>query len=237
MKRLVPSIRKRIVRLLCPDGYGVVKRHGALFLVNSANWADQGIISHGIVERDQIRHFLSQIHHRQCDLFVDIGANIGIYTIFVARETKCRTIFAFEPDQYCYDQLRTNLMLNGLSERVETRPVAISNQDGEIPFEHGPSTHRILSKVGSGSTTKQSVASMRLDTIISCLGCRIALKIDIEGHELIALDGMKRLLEANQCFLQVECWEENSAPFVAEMANCGYVLTHRIDVDHYFANF
>lgn len=78
---------------------------------------------------------------------------------------------------------------------------------------------------------------MRLDAIISCSGRRIALKIDIEGHELIALDGMKRLLETNQCFLQVECWEENSALFVAEMARCGYVLTHRIDVDHYFANF
>ncbi len=235
LKRLIPSLRKRIAGVTRPYGYAVVKRHGALFLVNFTSWADRGITMHGVVERDQIQYLLAEIRRRQCTIFIDVGANMGIYSVFAAKETDCRTIIAFEPDPRSYDQLRANLLINGLSERVESRQAAVSDRDGPVPFEPGPPTHNVLSKISDGADASHSVAAVRLDDAVSVSNQRVAVKMDIEGHERTALDGMTRLLAENDCFLQVECWEHKAADFIAAMSARGYQLVHRIDVDHYFA--
>jgi FkbM family methyltransferase len=235
VKRLIPSLRKRAAGILRPHGYGVVKRFGALFLVNFTYWADRGVTTHGVVERDQILYLLAEIRRRQCQIFVDVGANMGIYTIYVARETECRKLLAFEPEQRGYDQLRANLLINGLSERVESRQAAVSDRNGRVPFEPGSPTHNVLSKVSSAPDASRSVPAVRLDDALFAVDQRIALKIDIEGHERAALEGMTQILAENDCFLQVECWPDNAAGFVAAMSARGYRLVHKIDVDHYFA--
>src|SRR5208282_3186708 len=99
----------------------------------------------------------------------------GIYSIFVAQRTGCRRIIAFEPDRRSYDQLCENLRLNGLAGRVETHPVAVSDRSGAVPFELGPETHDVLSKVGGAGAGAHSVAAARLDEFIAVQGERIAL--------------------------------------------------------------
>ncbi len=237
VKRLIPSVRKAWAALLWRDGQGVVRRDGARFKVNVRHWLGKSMVMHGAPERAQLSFLLANIAARGCTLFIDIGANFGIYSIFVAQRTGCRRIVAFEPDRRSYDQLLENLRLNGLAGRVETHPVAVSDISGEVPFELGPETHDVLSKVGGAGEGAHRVAATRLDDVIAVQGERIALKIDIEGHELAALGGMRALLKNNRCFAQVECFPHNAPGFIAAMEKCGYKFLRRIERDHYFANF
>jgi FkbM family methyltransferase len=237
-KRLVPSLRRRLWAVSHRGRSGVVKRHGARFLIlDDRNWADMGVLMHGVIERDQLCRLVAEIRARAIDTFLDIGANMGVYSVMVARETRCARIIAFEPDRRSFAQLEANLRLNGLGDRVEARRVAVSDRNGEAPFVPGPATHNVWSKIASPAEAGATVPAVRLDDALALAGRRVALKIDIEGHETAALAGMKTLLADNACLLQVECWAANAAPFAQAMRALGYDLKDQIAADYYFANF
>src|SRR5437667_10987689 len=119
LKRLIPSIRKWVARMTWTDGFGVVRSRAARFLVNYRNYVDRQIAFYDDYESEQIAYLLEAIRHYGCTTFVDIGANIGFYSVHVAGETSVSRLSAFEPDPRNVDQLRANLFLNGLSTRVE----------------------------------------------------------------------------------------------------------------------
>jgi FkbM family methyltransferase len=236
LKRLAPSIRKRMARLLWPNGRGIVRRDGVLYLLNlqSQNWYDTQILYWGAPESEQRAFLVENIRRRDCDTFLDIGANFGMYAACVALQTDCSTIIAYEPDKRSYDRLRANLLINGLTEKVQTRMAAVSDHTGTIPFKLGPVNDASASEVGEDGSG-YSVPSARLDDELTLKGHRIAFKIDIQFHELTALQRMLALLRENDCFLQVECVEDYAAPFIVAMQAQGYSLLHRIEIDYYFA--
>jgi FkbM family methyltransferase len=233
--RLIKSFRKRLAWLLWPTGYGVVRREGALFLVNLRHWAEKTLVTSGIFEREQLSYLLENINRRGSDAFIDIGANMGAYSIFVALRTRCKTIIAYEPDRRSIDRLRANALLNGLSGTIESHAVAVSSSNGTVPFTYGPDSFDAISKVADGPNAGP-VACVSLDEVVRFSGKQIVLKIDIEGHEGAALLGMRNLLSNNRCFIQVECFDENFAAAKATLESLGYRLVHEIGIDRYFEN-
>ncbi len=159
-------------------------------------------------------------------MLIDIGANAGLYSIFAALEERFADIVAYEPNQLCYDRMRANLLLNGLTDKVTTRRAAVSDHKGEVPFVYSPNNNDLFSQVVAEGSSRDTVPSVRLDDEWPITGRRVAIKMDIEGHERTALEGMKALLRNNDCFLQVECWEQNAEPFIAAMQAEGYRLIH-----------
>ena len=233
LKRLIPSLRKRVAPLRWPGGWRIAKIDGALFLVNYASFTDRVMGFDRNWERAQLAFFLDNVKRRGCEIFLDVGSHIGLYAILVARQAGCGRIIAFESDPRIYEQLRANLLLNDLSDRIETMPIALSDKIGSIPFVaetvFGAGEPR---SIADGAI---SVASRRLDDVLAPANRRIALKIDIEGHELAVLAGMTNLLHLNDCFVQVECFDAHLATFAATMAALGYELVHQIATDRYFA--
>ena len=64
---------------------------------------------------------------KEKDTFVDIGANVGLYTCYVAKKSNCR-VFAFEPSVFNLEVLARNIHLNGLSDLVTIIPLPLSSE-------------------------------------------------------------------------------------------------------------
>ncbi len=120
--------------------------------------------------------------------FVDIGANVGAYSVFVARraDPSCR-LLAFEPHPEVRERLQYNLRANDV-QAVEIFDIALSDKEGTIAFNAhtgniGQST--ILSADDHESRQVLSVATRPLLDVLNDVGMTKIdiLKIDIEGAE------------------------------------------------------
>jgi FkbM family methyltransferase len=232
-KRLVPSIRKRLAQITWPDGFAVVHSRGIPFLVNYQNYVDRQIAFYDDFESEQIAYLLENIRRYGCTNFIDIGANIGFYSVHVAIETSVSRLIAFEPDPRNFDHLRANLFLNALSTRAEVHRVAISDRAGKIAFNTFPDAGQSHVANGGGDT---QIDAVRLDDVLVMEGAALAIKIDIEGHEIVAVDGMRALLARNNCLIQAEVYPANLGRFRAALTDLGYREIHAIGHDHYFTN-
>jgi FkbM family methyltransferase len=129
----------------------------------------------------------------------DVGANIGEYTIRQAlRVGKEGLVFAFEPNPDAYSRLLRNIQINDLS-NVVSFPVAVSRASGKVLFNKDPRSTLAGRIVDAGaqadlSSEMISVDAVSLDEIVESRQIRIidVLKIDVEGSELLVLDGARR---------------------------------------------
>ncbi|MBY0429570.1 MAG: hypothetical protein K2Q10_00105, partial [Rhodospirillales bacterium] len=71
---------------------------GIRYLLRTRNFLDQSLARDGHYEAAAVDGLCWQINRRGVDLFLDIGAASGIYSLTVAKRTGCRDIVAFEPD-------------------------------------------------------------------------------------------------------------------------------------------
>lgn len=131
----------------------------------------------GLAEFEEMAFALHYLE--QDDLFVDVGANAGAYTVLASGATGARTI-ACEPDPDAIARLRDNVALNGLGGRVELHATAVGATIGEIAVTrgHGPMNQVV-------TTTDPGAALVPLTTLDALLAGRRArlIKIDVEGHE------------------------------------------------------
>jgi FkbM family methyltransferase len=130
-------------------------------------------------------HFL-----RPGDLFFDIGANIGSYTVLAAGAVGANA-WSFEPDPGTARHLRRNIALNGLEGRVTVHELALGPEAGEVRFSTGlDATNKVVA--GDGANTR-SVRQEALDAVAAAVR-PIMMKIDVEGYEDAVLAGASRVL-------------------------------------------
>lgn len=128
---------------------------------------------------------------RPGDLFVDIGANVGSYTVLAAG-TALADVIAVEPVPSTFAGLVDNIALNALGKRAELRCCGISASPGTLTFTAGLDTmNRVARAEDCGATV-----SVPVTTLDELCGARtpVVIKIDVEGHELAVLDGAKSVL-------------------------------------------
>jgi FkbM family methyltransferase len=155
----------------------------------ATNAGDEGIILNGIHgEEDEFARVVERV--AAYENFIDIGANIGLYSLLAARNLpEGRPIIAFEPDPGTAQRLRTNLALNGVS-RVEIVQAAVSPERGEMSIYQAPHSIGLTSaNKRFDDWTEQKVPTIPLAEALAERGIeRIGmLKIDIEGFEDRAL--------------------------------------------------
>ncbi len=236
LKRLYPSFRKRLARIFWRGGYTVASSSGALFLVNYRNCVDRQIAFYGDYEADQFAYLISAMGERGCELFLDIGASIGLYSVRVGRAGLAQRIVAFEPDPRNVHQLGANLLINGLTGRVEVVAKAVSNRSGTVPFLFCADSSTGQSRiVDSGAA--DSVDAIRIDDYIQLRGGTIFAKIDVEGHETAVIDGMAETFRTNRVFLQIESFPGQFEKLSEMLVAQAFRDLHSIGDDHYFANF
>ncbi len=69
-----------------------------------------------------------------CHTIVDIGANIGVFTLYAAKKAPTARLFSVEPDPQTAEVLRDNIHINGLDARATVRECGVSGEAGELPF-------------------------------------------------------------------------------------------------------
>lgn len=132
-------------------------------------------------------HFL-----RSDDLFLDVGANVGSYTVLASGVAGARS-WAVEPVPETYRSLLRNIRFNELSARVQTTQAALGESSGEIEFmlDRGPTNQvarpGLAGKIGT-------VPLRRLDDLLGG-SYPTMIKVDVEGYEEQVLKGGPRALE------------------------------------------
>jgi FkbM family methyltransferase len=129
-------------------------------------------------------------------VFVDAGANDGLYSLFAARRVgESGQVWAFEPSDREFQRLCQNLQLNQLHQ-VRPFRVALSNSDGTAELRIAGPEHAGHNTLGDFTypvplLRKESVKTRKLDSLVHEIGLhRIdVLKLDVEGCEMRVLSG------------------------------------------------
>ncbi|KZL17280.1 Methyltransferase domain protein [Pseudovibrio axinellae] len=121
-------------------------------------------------------------------LFLDIGANQGLYSLLAAQNANCVEAFAFEPVSRTFKLLEKNISLNQTAARIAPVQVAISDQsrtaDIFLKKTHSGSAslNRHMTQLGKKSEKVQLIAAPQLDKMVT-QETDILVKLDVEGHE------------------------------------------------------
>lgn len=136
------------------------------------------------------------------EVAVDAGANVGCMTAaLLARTGSAGVVWAVEPHPGTFEQLRRNAARwVGLGELVLDQR-ALTNREGTLLLEAPPGFDanrglaRVVTRVDDGSGPTVAVESTTLDTLCQERPPDV-LKLDVEGHELAALEGAHELLSS-----------------------------------------
>jgi FkbM family methyltransferase len=148
------------------------------------------------------------------DVFVDVGANIGWFTILAAHAVGPEGfVHAFEPRPDRVLRLRQSIRENGFDDRCEVTPIALGATDAELdlawmPAERNPGHSFLLSEPLPDSAERLTKVPVRpLDSLGIDRPVRI-LKIDVEGAEPQVLQGARELLVRDKPILVLEVFPQ-----------------------------
>ncbi len=145
----------------------------------------------GLSEFEEMTFLLDRLN--QGDYFVDVGANLGAYSLLAAGVCQAE-VLAIEPWPANVAVLREQVEFNRLGVKVEILQAGASDQDGELLFQSDSSQNTFVVEANHDEATAViSVPVYRLDSILK--RCPQYIKIDVEGHELRVLNGLGAYLD------------------------------------------
>jgi FkbM family methyltransferase len=180
---------------------------------------------------------------RPADVFMDIGANIGIYSIAAALRMGVNgRVYAFEPHKVNALSLLRNIQANGLGGRIDVFSCALSDDEGMLDFNYASLSsastasqlgHRRVPGTGHEfePVAAEKVYAASVDRLIE-RGSIVApdlVKIDVDGNEIGILRGMRQLLrsEKRPRALQVELNVGEQDRIIETLAEADYALVDR----------
>lgn len=135
--------------------------------------------------------------------FVDVGANIGTYSLALSK--KFKTVLAFEPHPIVNKVLSLNKAINGF-DNLNIQPYGLSNTNTEAKLYEPTKNAGGSSLEHQGSDSSYTVTIKHASTAINQLkNSKVSfIKIDVEGHELMVMQGLKELLIEDQPIVAFE---------------------------------
>lgn len=185
--RLVRKFHKIAGTRLVRTRYGVLMR---------ANWKDATFrMCHNGSYGTALSDLIAQ--RKGTFLFLDIGANQGLYSLLAARNPNCRQAYAFEPVSQTYSLLRDNIAANGLQASITPVHAAVSASTGSATIRlqaaHSGAASLSTTRPAEGGTveTIHTIDISSVDELLHPEG-KILVKIDVEGHETVVIDQLMR---------------------------------------------
>jgi FkbM family methyltransferase len=206
---------------------------------------DREIYFTNLYEEEQIKLLLDNIKKYKITRFVDIGANIGVYALTIAKNVPNIKIDAFEPHKGAFERMEANIHQNGFSQIIQSHNLALSNENKEGYLLAGKRFGTYQSGGASVSSKgEMKISQVRGDELIKYTDDIIAIKIDVEGFELSVLQGIENLIKNNKVFLQIEIFDEELSETSKFLEAYNFKLiekgtfTHQDTVkDYFYINF
>jgi FkbM family methyltransferase len=167
------------------------------------------------------------------DVLYDVGANIGIYSIFAAKIAGAK-VYAFEPESQNYSILNRNIVLNGVQDLVNAYCIALSDETKITQlhlssFDYGGSCHSVDDKVDfkhEPMTPKysQGCVSNRIDALIAFgLPAPTHIKLDVDGFEpKVIAGGRGALRNVRSLIIEINQNLEDHQQLIKFLADNGY---------------
>ena len=238
LKRLIPSVIRRYKLLFNP----VIKNFEFDNLkidLDIRESLERKIYFEKRYEEERLSYLIKKIHDYKIDTFIDVGANIGIYSLRIAKNVpNVKKIFSFEPLTETFNKLKKNIYQNNLENKIDIYNYGLSSVSQNILGllrKKGNLKQAAGFNISGEGNIKISVK--KCDEIIQFHNQNICIKCDVEGHELEAFKGMEKLLKDNRCFLQIEIWEDNYKELNQYLIDSGYKFTKKIIGEYYYQNF
>lgn len=196
LSRRLPDTCTRVLlhlhRPLIGNRWIPITHDGFRLFVNPQDNCGGRLYYWGYYERQQTEAIKNLIHELRPATFLDVGSNIGYYTIMAAH-SGVPNVISVEASPSIYARLVDSIALNrGLESRVRLIQGAVSDHDGEIDFWTNENPHNFgLGSVSQsvGSSQRVTVPCITIDSL--CLKRQPLLcKIDVEGGEWDVLVGM-----------------------------------------------
>lgn len=164
-------------------------------------------------------------------VFIDVGAHIGRYTVMVAKKLRNGIVIALEPEPENFQTLKMNVSLNRLK-NVILLNLAASNKDGEVVLckLRGPHTDWHSMTNPRSYCESLVVPARRLDGIITefKLNKVDLIKIDVEGAELLVLQGLEsRLKDVKKIIYECSIEKDECEEFLKK---CGFKIVQVVNL-------
>ena len=237
MRKIMLSIYKKAVKILSGhrigNFYPIKVIHSFVISYLKSNFAEvQGhkmfldskdslcLSINGVYEPFETELVKKEI--KKGDVVLDLGANIGYYTLIFAKLVGKRgKVFAFEPDPTNFSLLKKNVEINGYK-NVELVQKAVSNKTGKIKLylcEDNKGDHRIYNSHDGRQSIE--IEAIRLDDYFKNYnGAVDFIKMDIQGAEGGAIQGMFNLLKKNNVKIITEFWPIGLKRFGIDSEEC-----------------
>eukprot|EP00943_MAST-04B_sp_MAST-4B-sp1_P007010 g7010.t1 len=215
-------------------------KHGLFMLNYYDTWVSRSLGLYGEWSEYETSIFLNLL--QPGDVVIDAGANIGSFTIPMAKKVGAEgTVYAFEPQRFLSQTLSTNVILNELP-NVYTMHMALGDHVGTLRIPK--ILYDKVGNFGAVDLMKQYPANsvlplMTIDSLM--LPCPKLIKIDVEGMEIGVIKGSHKTLHKCKPFLYVEnnC-VKGSKELILEINSLGYTLFWDVqpyyNADNYFKN-
>lgn len=193
LSNLVRFVRWQLGARILPGPVAVDFSNGTKLLVRHGMTGATGNVYAGLHDFEEMGFVLHLL--RAGDLFVDVGANIGSYTILAAsRGSHC---IAFEPDAESFKWLLWNIGINDMSHRIGAHRAAVGDRNGQAILTVGLDTVNHVVTATEDGKEAQVVTMTTLDSALD--GCApIMIKIDVEGFENAVINGARATLEKQE---------------------------------------
>ncbi len=232
LKKLSKSLLRRFLFMINKDKlyYNFKKTK---FFLNIRDSIDRELFMNGYYEEKQLNLLSKSIEKYSINYFLDIGANIGIYSILMAKQHSNLTIHSFEPHKDTFKRLKENVNLNNFANKIYLYDCALSCKNGDSSLE---TKNRFkISQSGGAKISEKGDIKIKFkigDELIKIKNEYIAIKIDTEGHEVFVLQGIKNLLTNNKVFLQIEIFPQNVTEVISFLKDLGFKLTTQNQFNH-----
>jgi FkbM family methyltransferase len=141
-------------------------------------------------------------------LMIDVGANLGYFTLLWAAQNPANRVLAFEASPRNVSLLHDNIQRNHVHDRVDLRAEAVGKAAGTCQFDVGPADQTGWGGlVAQASEASIEVNVVRLDDVVAPQEDVSVLKVDVEGADAWVLQGAERLLRERR--IRHVWWEQH----------------------------